>query len=292
MHDNDIYIDTHLVRRLVEKQFPQWSDLPIEPVDSAGTDNVIYRLGENMVVRLPRIASAAAQVDKEHQWLLKLAPHLTINIPVPLGKGMPNEKFPWSWVVYQWLEGNDAIVEPITDLKQTAVQLAHFITALQKIDPSNSPISQRGHPLAVNDQETRAALNSLHGIINVDAATRAWEVALNAPELKGPPVWIHGDLHPGNLLVKQGRLSAIIDFGITGIGDPACDMMVAWTLLSAKTRNIFRASVQVDDATWARGRGWALTFGLVALPYYQKTNPVLADIARRTINEVLADKDP
>lgn len=266
--------------------------LPIEPVDSAGTDNVIYRLGENMVVRLPRIASAAAQVDKEHQWLLKLAPHLTINIPVPLGKGMPNEKFPWSWVVYQWLEGNDAIVEPITDLKQTAVQLAHFITALQKIDPSNSPISQRGHPLAVNDQETRAALNSLHGIINVDAATRAWEVALNAPEWNCPPVWIHGDLHPGNLLVKQGRLSAIIDFGITGIGDPACDMMVAWTLLSAKTRNIFRASVQVDDATWARGRGWALTFGLVALPYYQKTNPVLADIARRTINEVLADKDP
>lgn len=292
MHANEIYIDTHVVRRLLAQQFPQWSDLPIQLIESAGTDNVTYRLGENMAVRLPRIASAAPQIDKEYQWLPQLAAHLPLAIPIPIGKGIPNEEYPWPWMIYKWIDGNNATFEHISDLSQAAIQLGHFIFAMQHIDPTESPLSHRGNPLAVNDQETRAALNSLHGIINVDAATRAWEVALNAPEWNCPPVWIHGDLHPGNLLVKQGRLSAIIDFGITGIGDPACDMMVAWTLLSAKTRNIFRASVQVDDATWARGRGWALTFGLVALPYYQKTNPVLADIARRTINEVLADKDP
>lgn len=292
MHANEIYIDTHVVRRLLAQQFPQWSDLPIQLIESAGTDNVTYRLGENMAVRLPRIASAAPQIDKEYKWLPQLAPHLPLDIPVPIGKGIPNEEYPWPWTIYKWIDGNNATFERITDLSQAAIQLGHFIFAMQQIDPTNGPLSQRGHPLAVYDQETRAALNSLRDIINVDAAARAWEIALNAPEWQGPPVWIHGDLHPGNLLVKQGQLSAIIDFGITGIGDPACDLMVAWTLLSTETRNLFRASVQVDDATWARGRGWALTFGIVALPYYQKTNPVLADIARRTINEVLADKDP
>ena len=290
MHIDEIDIDIALVRRLINVQFPQWSGLSIELIKSAGTDNAIYRLGKKMAVRLPRIASAALQVDKEYTWLPRLAPHLPLAIPVPLGKGMPAEGYPWSWAIYRWLDGDNATVEHIADLRQAASDLGHFVAALQQIDPTGGPPSNRGRPLAVCDHDTRVALNSLHNVIDVGAATVAWESALCAPTWHCPPVWVHGDLHAGNLIVEQGRLSAVIDFGITGVGDPACDMMVAWTLLSAQTRDFFRAAVQADDATWARGRGWALTFGLVALPYYQNTNPVLARIARYAIDEVLADE--
>jgi aminoglycoside phosphotransferase (APT) family kinase protein len=141
----------------------------------------------------------------------------------------------------------------------------------------------------MRDASTRAAIATLHGILDTSALTAAWNAALQTPAWHGSPVWIHGDLQALNLLVQQGQLSAVIDFGGLGMGDPACDLMVAWNLLSAQTRDIFRAALSVDDATWPRGRGWALSCGLIALPYYQSTNPVLADIARHAIDEVLAD---
>jgi aminoglycoside phosphotransferase (APT) family kinase protein len=289
MHANEIDINVYFVQKLLEAQFPQWSELPIDLASSTGTDHVIYRLGKEMAIRLPRIASAALQIDKEYQWLPRLAPYLPLAIPVPLCKGMPTEGYPWPWYIYQWLAGQNATVEQISDLHQAAIDLGHFVAALQQINPTDGPLSERGHPLAACDYDTLLALNSLHGIIDVNAATEAWKAALHAPEWNRPPVWVHGDLHPGNLLVDRSRLSAVIDFGLTGVGDPACDMIVAWTVLSAKTRDTFRAVVQADDATWARGRGWALTFGLVALPYYQHTNPVLARIAQHTIDEVLSE---
>lgn len=294
MHDDELDTDVALVGRLLAAQFPQWADLPIESVRSAGTDNALYRLGDAMVVRLPRIHWAAGQVGKEQEWLPRLAPLLPLAIPVPLAKGMPGEGYPWEWSVYRWLEGENATIERITDARQAATELGDFIAALQRIDSTGGPSpgvnnSFRGVPLATRDAATRAAIASLRSVIDVGAVSAAWEVALEAPAWDGPPVWIHGDLQSGNLLAVQGRLSAVIDFGCLGVGDPACDLTVAWTLLSGETRDAFRAALPVDDATWARGRGWALSIGLIALPYYQSTNPELAGIARHAIDEALAD---
>ncbi len=294
MHLDEVETNVSLVLRLLITQFPQWANLPIEPAHSAGTGNALYRLGDDMVVRLPRIPSAIGQVAKEQKWLPILAPLLPLNIPTPLAKGKPSDGYPWHWSVYRWLEGEDGTAAPIADPRQAATDLAQFITALQQIEATDGPPPgqhnfYRGVPLALRDQETRDAIAALHDVIDVDEATAAWDTAIATPLWNKAPVWLHGDLHAGNLLVQQGRLSAVIDFGGLGVGDPACDVMAAWTLLSAESRVVFRELLQVDDATWARGRGWALSFGLIALPYYQITNPVLAGIARRAINEVLAD---
>ena len=293
MHVDEVDTDASLVSRLLAAQFPQWADLPIEPVPSAGTDNALFRLGDDMAVRLPRIHWATG-VDKEHEWLPKLAPFLPLAIPVPLAKGQPGEGYPWQWSVYRWLEGESATIERIADPRQAATELAQFISALQRIDatgwpPPRPPNASRGVPLAMRDRYTRKAIAALRGMSDVDTATAAWEAALGAPAWHGPPVWVHGDLLPGNLLVKQGRLSAVIDFAGLGVGDPACDLMIAWGLFSGESRDMFRAALAVDDATWARGRGWALSQALIFIPYYLDTNPVGVGNARRTIDEVLAD---
>ncbi len=294
MHVDEVDVDISLVGRLLAARFPQWADLPIEPVRSAGTDNAIYRVGSDLAVRLPRIEGATGQVDKEQQWLPRLAPRLPLAIPVPRALGTPGEGYSWQWSVHQWLAGENATIERIADPGQAARELAHFIAALQRIEPVGGPPpgqhnSFRGVPLSTRDAETRAAIAELSGMLDTGAVTAAWDAALQAPAWHGPPVWIHGDLSPLNLLVDRGRLSAVIDFGCLGVGDPACDLQVAWNLFSAQTRDVLRAALPVDDATWARGRGWALSVGLIALPYYQSTNPVLAGIARRAIDEVLAD---
>jgi len=290
MHVGEVDTDASLVRRLLVAQFPQWADLPIELVPSAGTDNALYRLGDDMIVRLPRIHWAAG-VDKEHEWLPKLAPHLPLATPVPLAKGNPGEGYPWQWSVYRWLEGENASIERIVDLRQAATDLAHFIVALHQIESTGAPPARRGVPLARRDQPTREAIAALRGTLDADIVTAAWDAALAAPAWQGPPVWVHGDLLPGNLLVKQGRLSAVIDFAGLGVGDPACDLMIAWNLFTAETRGVFRAALAIDDATWARGCGWALSQALIFIPYYLDTNPLGVAIARRTIHEVLADSN-
>jgi len=294
MHADEVDTDVSLVRRLLAAQFPHWAALSIEPVLSAGTDNAIYRLGDDMAVRLPRIHWAIGQVDKEYHWLPRLAPHLRLAITVPLARGTPGEGYPWDWSVCPWLEGENITLERIADIRQTVTELAQFITALRSIDPTGGPPpgshnSARGVPLAARNSQTRTAITALQGMLDTEAVTAAWEADLQAPVWQDPPVWIHGDLQSGNLLVQQGRLSAVIDFGCLGVGDPACDLIVAWNFLTAETRDIFRAALKVDDATWRRGRGWALSVGLLTLPYYRDTNPVLAGINRRAIDEVLAD---
>jgi len=296
MHADEVDIDASLVHRLLAAQFPQWTGLPIEPVHSAGTDNALYRLGGDMVVRLPRILGATGQAEKERQWLPRLAPLLPLPIPVPLAKGMPAEGYPWPWSVYRWLEGETATIERVADPRQAATDLGRFVAAMQRIDPAGGPPpgvhnSWRGVPLGRRDAETRVAIEALRGTLDAEAVTAAWEAALQAPAWHGPAVWLHGDLNAANLLVQDGRLNAVIDFGCLGVGDPACDLMAAWTYLSAETRDVFHAALPADDATWVRGRGWALSFGLIALPYYQSTNPVLAGIARYAINEALADQE-
>jgi aminoglycoside phosphotransferase (APT) family kinase protein len=295
MHVGEVDTDASLVRRLIASQFPRWAGLPILPVESAGTSNAIYRLGDDMTVRLPRIEWAIGEVEMTQRWMPELAPLLPLPIPLPLAEGVPGEGYPWRWSVCRWIEGETAFIERIDDPREAAMELGRFVAALQRIDPAGGPApgahnGSRGEPLAMRDDETRTAIDALRDTYDADALTRAWEDALRVPAWRGPPVWLHGDLLASNLLARNGRLSAVIDFGCLGVGDPACDVMSAWSYLSAETRGAFRAELSVDDATWARGRGWALSFGLIALPYYEVTNPVLAGIARHAIDEVLADR--
>ncbi|HEX7311444.1 MAG TPA: aminoglycoside phosphotransferase family protein [Gaiellaceae bacterium] len=295
MHSDELDIDASLVRRLVASQFPHWAKLPLERIEPTGTDNAIYRLGDDIVVRLPRVARTVATLEKERAWLPRLAPHLPLAVPIPLAEGKPAEGYPWVWSVYRWLEGADATVEPIADLGRAATDLARFITALQSIDATGGPPPGahnffRGEALVARDAAVRASIAALRSEIDVDAVTSAWEAALRTPEWQRPPVWIHGDLDARNVLVEDGRLSAVIDWGSLGVGDPACDVMVAWKLLSADTRGMFREALSVDDASWTRGRGWALSQALNALSYYTlATNAVLVREARRWLTEVLAD---
>ncbi|HEV2664941.1 MAG TPA: aminoglycoside phosphotransferase family protein, partial [Blastocatellia bacterium] len=237
MHVDEVETNLSLVTRLLTSQFPHWADLPIAPIPSAGTDNALYRLGDDMVVRLPRIHWAIEQVGKEHRWLPRLAPFLPLAIPVPLAKGEPGERYPWHWSIYQWLKGENATVERIADPRQTATDLARFIAALQRIDATGGPLpgphnSHRGEPLAMRDTRTRDAIATLRGAVDIDAVAAVWDAAVDAPAWHGPPVWLHGDMQCGNLLVVEGRLSAVIDFGCLGVGDPACDVMAAWMFLS------------------------------------------------------------
>jgi aminoglycoside phosphotransferase (APT) family kinase protein len=288
MHDDEVATDASLVRRLLAAQFPQWANLSLGRVQSSGTDNALYWLGEDMVVRMPRIHWATGQVEKEHRWLPRLAPNLPLAVPVPVAMGQPAEGYPWQWSVCPWLEGENPSIDPLADPCEAARDLAGFIAALQRIDTAGAPSSGRGEPLAKRDQSTREAIAALHGLLDTDALTAAWEVDLRAPAWNRPPVWIHGDIAPGNLLAVDGRLRAVIDWA-PGLGDPAVELIVAWNLFASESRDVFRSALGVDDATWRRGRGWALSIALIQLPYYLDTNPVMVAGARHVIAEVLAD---
>lgn len=293
MHVDEIPMDVRLVERLLATQFPQWAHLPITPASPQGWDNRTFRLGTDMSVRLPSAAAYSLQVEKEHRWLPRLAPHLPLPIPVPLAKGMPAEGYPWHWSVYRWIEGDTARADRIGDMSAFATTLAHFLAALQRIDAAGGPPPGphnffRGGPLPTYEGEARQAIAALGDTIDGDAATAVLEAAL-AATWRGSPVWLHGDVAAGNLLVSDGRLRAVIDFGCSGVGDPACDVTIAWTLLSGESREAFRAGLPVDRATWARGRGWTLWKGLITLAEYIDTDPLKAAEARRVIDEVLDD---
>jgi aminoglycoside phosphotransferase (APT) family kinase protein len=291
VHPDEIDSDSDLVRRLLRAHQQQWVDLPIERVPSTGTDNALYRLGDDMVVRLPLRPSSVGPATKEYRWLPVLAPHLPLEIPVPLARADPTDGYPWPWSVYRWCEGEDA-TQGLGDLRQSAFDLAGFIAALHSLDPDGGPEPGadnfwRGVPLRTRDRDTRRAIGALHGLVDTAAVTAAWEEALGVPTWGRPPVWIHGDIAAGNLLVRNGRLGAVIDWGCVGIGDPACDLIVAWELFDAESREVLRAELAVDDATWARGRGWALSTALGALSYYRDTNPFMAAQAWRKLGAVL-----
>ncbi|MET8506553.1 aminoglycoside phosphotransferase family protein [Streptomyces sp. NPDC004787] len=290
-----VRIDEGLARRLVDAQFPQWAGLPLRELESAGTDNAVFRLGEEYLVRLPKADWARGQVEKEQRWLPRLAPALPLDVPVPVGLGEPGEGFDQAWSVYTWLDGSDAFAAPVTDLAHAAVALGDFGVALRGVDATGGPASFRGGPVTDWEKGYMAgALRDLAADGTLDAsdaerATAAWESVLRLPAYEGEPVWVHGDLLPGNLLTREGLLAAVIDFGGLGTGDPACDMMAAWTLFTPETRPLFREAARVDDATWARGRGWALCWGIVTEHYYRRTNPVLASVAHRSWTQALPE---
>jgi len=290
---DEMVIDVSLVRRLIATQFPQWGSLPIKPVEFDGWDNRTFHLGEHLKVRLPSAECYAGQAEKEYQWLPKLAALLPLPIPVPLVLGMPTDEYPWHWSVCPWLDGETSSVERITNLSQFAIDLAQFLIALQSVDCTDGPLPAqrnffRGGPLRVFDAEARAAIMALRGEIETDSATSAWETALRAM-WHGTPCWCHGDVSAGNLLVEHGRLSAVIDFGCSAVGDSACDLAIAWTLFAGDSREAFRAALPLDNATWARGRGWALWKALITLCECIDTNPDKAKQARGVIDEVLAE---
>ncbi|WP_327676119.1 aminoglycoside phosphotransferase family protein [Kitasatospora sp. NBC_00458] len=291
MHDDEPDIDTGLVRRLIAAQFPQWKGLPLQRVALTGTDNAMFRLGTELAVRLPRAGWAADGVTREQSWLPRLAPRLPVPVPEPLGHGRPTSGYLWNWSVLRWLDGANPTVGSIAEPVRLAQELAGFITALRSVEPApDAPAASRGTPLATRDAATRAAIGRLRGMIDTDAATALWDKALRIPERSGPAGWIHGDLSPGNLLVNGHRLSAVLDFGLMGVGDPTVDLIAAWTLLPGSARPAFRTALAADDEAWERGRARALSIALVQLPYYRTTNPPLAANARHVIREVLADR--
>ncbi|WP_152363959.1 aminoglycoside phosphotransferase family protein [Microlunatus speluncae] len=286
-------IDTELARRLIKAQFPQWADLPVTPVEFDGWDNRTFRLGDDKSIRIPSAAGYAAAVEKEDRWLPRLASGLPVPIPEPVGLGRPTEDYPHHWSVRRWLDGETASPATVRDQAPFADDLARFLLALQAIDPTDGPAAgdhcaHRGAPPVHYDDETREALRMLRGRVDTEAAERVWEAALAAPA-SGPAVWFHGDVSVGNLLVRDGRLAAVIDFGTCGVGDPACDLVIAWTFLSGAGRRVFRQGIDQDHGTWARARGWAIWKALIVLARVIDSDPEQAAKFQREITEVIDD---
>ncbi|CEG57855.1 aminoglycoside phosphotransferase family protein [Legionella fallonii] len=298
MHENELEIDEGLVHKLLKNQCSHWANLLINPILSSGTDNALFRLGSEYVVRLPRIewapGSINKSINKEYEWIPKIARLLKISVSEPLFKGNPEEFYPWVWTVTKWNEGHNPNFEEDKEYELLAKDLALFLNDLHEIKLSDGPTSRRGIPLKTKelDEETRKAIGELEGEIDLQSIASLWNQLSNVPYWNKEPVWVHGDFLPGNILVQGNRLNAVIDFSDLGIGDPACDLVIAWSLLNSHSRRIFRENLQhIDDDTWERGKGWALSIALIMLPYYKNSNPVLATLARRMLENVKEKKN-
>jgi aminoglycoside phosphotransferase (APT) family kinase protein len=281
MHDDELDLDEALVRVLLAEQFPAWAGLSIERVEPSGTDNAIFRLGDQLAVRLARRAGPTEEADKEHDWLPLLAPKLPVELPVPVARGRPSDVYPWYWSVAGWLDGETPLLSTVP-----AEQLAAFVLALQGIDATSAPPpgARRGEPLASRDGAMRDALER----VDAPGALELWEEAVAAPAWDRPRVWMHADLDARNVIVRDGRLTGVIDWGCLGAGDPAVDVMAAWKLVAREERARFRELLGVDDATWLRARGWCVSQAVIALGYYTlDTNPTLVREAERWLVEVL-----
>jgi aminoglycoside phosphotransferase (APT) family kinase protein len=289
MHDGELGIDAGLVRRLLAAQFPGLAGLPVREVASTGTVNAIYRIGGELYARLPRLPSWAADLETEQAWLPRLAQAVSLTVPLPVAQGRPAAEFPFGWAIYRWIDGQPYADDLVTDEVQAAGDLAAFVTELRAIPPV--PGAPRGgrRPLAELDTATRENIVAAGRDIDTGAALAAWDRALTAPAFAGTAAWVHADLLRPNLLVCGGRLRAVLDFGSAGVGDPAADVIAAWSVFGPAGRAAYRAALAVDDGTWGRACGFALTQAAAIIPYYRQTNPQFVTLARRTIGEILAD---
>jgi aminoglycoside phosphotransferase (APT) family kinase protein len=288
----DITVD--VVSALLREQFPEWAELQVRSVEVDGNDNTSFRLGDDLVVRLPSHERYVLGVEKEHRWLPVLARELPLPIPEPVAKGRPSRGvFPRVWSIYRWLEGETAGANPPTDRTAFAIDVATFLAALYRIDATGGPEAGeqsfwRGAPLIRYDDQTRKAIADLGETIDARAATAVWDAALDAP-YRGEPVWVHGDVAANNLLLRDGRLCAVIDFGTSAVGDPACDTVLAWTFLDGESRQAFREHLPVDHATWVRGRGWAIWKALITLAWNPHSNPAFTNECRQVLADVIAE---
>ncbi|MBJ8105672.1 MULTISPECIES: aminoglycoside phosphotransferase family protein [Bacillus cereus group] len=286
-------INVSLVEKLIQEQFPEWAHLEVKPVKLSGHDNRTFHLGDQMSVRLPSDAAYAPQVEKENKWLPILSKELSLPISAPIAKGNPSEEYPWSWSINKWVEGETVTKENVHDLNEFATDLGSFLVALQSIDASNGPIAgahnfYRGGLISVYDQEARVAIENSKDVFDEALLKHFWNLALRSTwECK--PVWVHGDIAPGNLLVKDGKLSAVIDFGILGVGDPACDAAMAWTFFDKNSRNIFKEILRMDEETWNRARGWALWKALITYDANRDINGKVAEESYRVIQLIVDD---
>jgi aminoglycoside phosphotransferase (APT) family kinase protein len=287
MHADEFDITTDLMRSLLVAQCPQWADRPVRRVASSGTENALFRIGDDLVARLPRMPRAIDAILAESRCVTRLAPHLPVTVPELMHLGAPGEGFAGSWSVYRWLDGANPAEGRVT--ADFARDLASFVSALREVEPDGPP-ANRGKRLADRDARVREAIAELGDRIDSAAITDVWVDALRLPALSEQVAWLHGDLSPGNLLIRDGRLAAVIDFGTAGTGDPTVDLIPAWNLMPSDARAAYRAALDVDDQTWARGRAWALSIALLQLPYYWDTNPALAANARHVIGEVLSSR--
>ena len=293
MISDALNIDLNLVRRLIASQFPSWSDLPITEVLPNGWDNRTFRLGDGMSIRLPSAERYAAQVDREHRWLPVLSDNLPLPIPTPLAIGKPDDSYPYKWSIYGWIDGDTAIPERIDNMPRFANALSEFLVALRRVDTSGAPgpgAGHRGGDLGIYNEQTQQAIEIMGAESDLDREllTDIWNTAL-ASKWNKPPVWIHGDVSSGNILVKDGTISAVIDFGSTAVGDPACDLSIAWTMFDEESRDTFRSGVDLDEMTWARGKGWTLWKALIILSGISETNTVEGERSRQTLDRILND---
>ncbi len=292
LHSDEADIDEALVRRLLAHQMPRWAGLPLQLVEPIGTDNVMIRLGDALVLRLPRTEAAATGIDKEQRLLPRLAPELPVAVPTPVGAGEPGFGYPWPWSVSAWTAGDNP--RPGEADAALAADLADFVNALRDIDTfrlaAKGPLHHyRADSIQLRDEVTRRCIAECPRPIDSARVARAWDGARQVADFASAPVWMHSDLHPGNILVRNGRLASVIDWGGLALGDPAVDLSVAWTLLTPQTRPAFRARVGLDDDCWRRGMAWALSVAVVALPYYIHTNAQITAWARYAIGQVVDD---
>ena len=293
MTNDALNINVNLVQQLVSSQFPDWSDLTITEVHPNGWDNRTFRLGDKMSVRLPSAERYSLQVDKEQKWLPILSEKLPLPIPVPLAKGEPNHKYPYNWSIYEWIDGDTAASERIDDMPEFATALGGFLIALRRVNTTGGPgpgPGHRGGDLNVYNDQTQQAIQILRSKSNLNTKllVEVWDAAV-ASKWVNPPVWIHGDVSSGNILVKDGEIAAVIDFGSAAIGDPACDLSIAWTMFDKDSRDAFRIRMDLDDDTWARGRGWTLWKSLILLSGIDKTNTFEGKRSLETVYQLLND---
>jgi aminoglycoside phosphotransferase (APT) family kinase protein len=296
LHDDEVEIDSALVERLLAAQFPHWAGRDVRVVKQSGTDNVTFRVGDELAVRLPRTQAKQGQTEMDLQWMPHLAPHVSLRIPEPLELGRPGEGYPFTWGVYRWLPGAPFDLKSV-DGVQAAEDLAEFVRSLRAVDTTGAPVPddnpfRRGTPLAPRDAMFREALDQVKDHFDTGLLTAAWEESLTADTWDGTRHWIHGDLMSGNILVVEGKLSAVIDFGTARAADPAADVLPAWWLFEGDSRRAYREALEIDDTTWLRARGWALSLIVIAIPYYLDRRPGTLPDSKAAVADILSDFTP